>query len=121
MLRKLTLDDVTVHLEVEQDWIPIRGNASAIDPETDRATEDWIMAELDRGNVWAWASVHVWVEWQGITGHDYLGACSYHDENDFRQGYYYDDMVQVALDNLNAEIASMNEKIQELVLDNSSV
>lgn len=121
MLRKLTLDDVTLNLEVEQDWIPVRGNASAVDPETDKEVEDWINAELDRGNVWAWASVHVWVDWQGITGHDYLGACSYQDEKSFMEDGYYQDMVQIALDNLNNEIATMNDKIQALQVDVSSV
>ena len=85
------------------DDTPIEGNASAIDPVTDRETEDWIRAELDSGNDWAWASVTVEARYPGLpfVGEVHLGCCSYTSQSDFEApGGYYDDMKAEALADL---------------------
>jgi hypothetical protein len=106
-----TLDDVTITLTAEQDDLPVRGNAQASgDDALDRATEDEILARLDRGDVWAWASVRVRATWTAPSGTEYhgdayLGGCSYRDEAGFREPYgYYDQMVGEAIADLNATI-----------------
>src|ERR1700692_675881 len=90
----ITLTDLTVTLQVEQDDIAVRGNAMASGDEAyDKEGEDGILARLDRGDVWAWACVKVTVAGYGCEGTDYLGCCNYADEQDFRKGGYFDDMV----------------------------
>lgn len=113
-MRELTIEDVEITLECWPEQEPIEGNCSAIDDETDRATEEWIHAQLDSGNDWAWCTAKVTVRWEGFEGTDYLGCCSYPSEKDFRQGGYYDDMVQAALDNLNDEVQRAAAKLAKL-------
>lgn len=89
--------------------MPVRGNALASDDDAeDRAEEDRILAELDGGNSWAWCGVRVRA-WAGdVYGEDYLGACSYESEEDFRAGGYYEDMKLVALDDLRGKLMKAN-------------
>jgi hypothetical protein len=101
--------DLTYDLDVEPDDLDIRGNASAIDDETDRETEDAIFARLENGDVWAWAVVTVratlTIDDETFTGRAVLGGCSYADEADFCQpGGYYDDLQAEALDDLTANV-----------------
>jgi len=109
--RKLTEKDVVFVVECEPESEPIEGNCSAIDPDTDRETADWIRSELDHGNDWAWCYITVTAVWQSAagptwTGRDGLGGCSYRSEEDFRApGGYFNDMKGAALADLNAQIA----------------
>lgn len=65
-------------LIVEQDDMPVRGNALASgDDELDRKTEQEIIDRLDNGDVWAWAQVSIRASWAGFRGDDHLGGCSY--------------------------------------------
>lgn len=106
-----TLADVTITLTAEPDDLPVRGNAQASgDDALDREAEDEILARLDRGEAWAWASVRVRATWTAPSGTEYhgdayLGGCSYRDEAEFREdGGYYDQMAAEALDDLNATL-----------------
>ena len=90
----------------------VRGNASAIDEETDKEIEDAIIAELDNGNRWAWCTVRVVCYYDaglsGIEGSDYLGCCSYRDEADFvSPGGYYEDMKASAYDDFVKRIEAL--------------
>lgn len=101
-LKSVEAAGFVIDLHAEQDDCQIRGNALAIgDDEQDKAAEDEIIARLDNGDVWAWASVRVTVShpaWPEIEGVDHLGACSYRDEADFTTpDGYYPDMVSQAL------------------------
>lgn len=109
----LTVADVVVTISAEPDDLPVRGNAMASgDADADREVEDEILARLDRGDAWAWASVRVRATWTAPSGRTYhgdahLGGCSYADEADFRTGGYYEQMVEEALDDLNASLADL--------------
>jgi hypothetical protein len=97
----LTLDkikfDIIVHPEEE---IPVRGNAiDSGNPEADRLVEDRILQDL-RSNAWAWCQVEVRGTVGSLTASDYLGCCNYSDQDDFKNGGYYDDM----LENVRAEL-----------------
>ena len=60
------------------------------------------LLEKTENNVWRWCSVQVTISYNGIEFSDYLGGCSYESEEDFKEGGYYDDMVdQVKLDLTN--------------------
>jgi hypothetical protein len=77
-------------------------------PEDDFDPEDvkWVYKELEAGNRWAWCRVRVQAAWEDVDGtryegNDYLTCCSYRNEQDFKApGGYYDDMKQIAYNNL---------------------
>lgn len=99
-------DDVAYRIEAEPEDVPVRGNAMASgDERADREAEDAILARLDAGDTWAWASVTVVASWHGIEGRDHLGCCSYDSEEDFRTaGDYFDDMKAEALADLLGKV-----------------
>lgn len=117
--RKLVDLRGVVTLVAEQDDAPVRGNAAASgDDAYDKEVEDAILARLDRGDVWAWASVKVSARLGGCEGVDYLGCCSYDSEADFRRpGDYFDDMVVRAKDELAKELHDAQENTAELAAE----
>lgn len=103
-------DQVVYEIEAEFDYIPIRGNALVSgDDELDRKVEDELIERVGNGDVWAWASVKVTASIPGIDleGVDYLGGCSYRDEEDFKQDGYYEDMKAQALEDLEKQIQAV--------------
>jgi hypothetical protein len=97
---------VNFRVQADFDPTPVRGNALASgDAAADREAEDEIIARLDAGDVWAWASVIVIAEYYGTEGGDSLGCCSYRDERDFRATPgYWDDMKKAACEDLRVLI-----------------
>jgi hypothetical protein len=115
MVRLLRTDEVEFVLEVHPEDIPIEGNCSAIDEDTDAEAARWIYDQLDRGNEWAWCTVVVKAKWKEFEGRDCLGCCSYESEESFRQpGGYFDDMRAQALADLNRNIANTSKTLREL-------
>lgn len=105
-----TICKPTITIHVEQDDIRVRGNAVASgDPDFDKKVEDEILARLDKGDVWAWASVEVRAEFRGLVHSSYLGACCYESEEDFKTGGYYEDMVREAVGGLADKVAALQE------------
>lgn len=87
---KYSLDVHYAH-ELEEEHIPIRGNAMASgDAELDRQVEDEIIADLNAGKLEAWCCAHVraFLTFSGTErafvsdGDAYRGACSYRTENE---------------------------------------
>jgi hypothetical protein len=107
--------DVEFRILAEQDAAEVRGNALASgDDAEDKAAEDEILARLDRGDVWAWASVTVEARYHGLVGRDYLGCCNYASEKDFvRCGDCYEDMKARALEELQSQIDALAPAICE--------
>lgn len=79
-------------------------------PEDDRpeghfeypADVEYVHESLANGNTWAWCTIRVVARIAGtdIEGDDYLGACSYADEADFKLGGYFEDMKDRAKQDL---------------------
>jgi hypothetical protein len=102
---------------VEQDDIPVRGNALASgDKQSDRAAEDEILQRLAQGDVWAWARVRVEARFGSHVGFDCLGACSYADAAAFKRDGYYRDMKAVALADLRRRIAEATASAAEFLV-----
>lgn len=100
---KITEDQVSWTLTVDCDDIPIRGNVMASgDAEFDKQVEDALISRVNSGDVWAWARVEVTGTFKGLSESEYLGGCSYKDQNDFEESGYYDDMKAVILATLNS-------------------
>jgi hypothetical protein len=117
MLRKLTRDDVTINLEVDYDDTPVRGNLVCSDePELDKRDEDEVFRRLGRGDVWAWALVKVTAKWNGFRAVTYLGGCTYDNEEQFMEsGGYYEDMIDEALEDLNAQVQESYREACKLI------
>lgn len=83
-----TEDGITYTLYIEQDDMPVRGNAFASgDDAEDRAVENDILARLNDGDIWAWAQTtceaSITVDGYEFTGEDHLGGCNYFDTEEF--------------------------------------
>lgn len=117
-MKRLNEKDVVYTLEAEFDDLQVRGNCVASgDDEYDKKVEDEIIRRLENEDVWAWASVKVTASWNGIEGVDYLGGCSYRDEEDFKTpGGYWEDMKAQALEDLKTNIRAMQGKVCGVVL-----
>ena len=88
----------------------IEGNASAIDPETDKQIANNIRQQLESGNDWAWCTVKVEARWKGEIGVDYLGCCSYKSYQDFIDNSgYYEDMKQIAYNDLISNLEALSD------------
>jgi len=112
-MRKFDPTEVTFTLSAVPDDVPLKGNVMASgDDAADREAEDAVRADLEAGNVWAWASVTVTAKWAGFEGTDNLGGCSYKDEADFREGGYYDDMLAESLADLISNIEDAGWEIE---------
>lgn len=106
-----SFEDCAFKLECLEEDATIRGNACAIDEETDKKIEEHIIKQLESGNLWAWCTVKVTCYYDagldGISGTDYLGCCSYTSEEDFVNGGYFEDMKHQAYDNFLANIEAL--------------
>jgi hypothetical protein len=79
------------------------------EPEDDRPEDhfsepedaQWVRDELNSGNDWAWFTAKVTAQWKNWKGTDYLGACSYNSEAEFRADDYFASMKSEALADLN--------------------
>jgi len=109
---------VSYEIEVWQDDAAVRGNAMCSgDADFDRSVEDAIIAHLDNGDVWAWATVKVTATYEGIDGvegTDYLGCCSHKDEEAFKACGYYADMKEEARRELYDTLDDIADKIAQI-------
>jgi len=111
-VRKLIAEEVKFSYEAEPSDIPIEGNVSAIDEETDCKAETWVLSELQDGNTWAWAFVIVKAQWYDFNGVDCLGG-SWKSEEEFIKSTY-EEMKNEALCDLNLTIKEKVKQISEL-------
>ena len=102
--------DIT--LEAIPETVRVRGNALASgDDALDKEAEDYILARLKSGDIWAWFTAKVTVrDSYGREASDYLGACCYKDARDFKRGGYYLDMIKACVDEIeNADPLEIEE------------
>lgn len=113
-IRKLTANEVKFQITVEEEDIPVRGNACATDdPVADKEIEDYIFEELSRGNIAAWCCIMVRATWNGFTGRACLGGNSYQSEEEAIADCG-EALKDEALDDLNKEIAETLQTIATL-------
>lgn len=96
---------ITYTLTVEPEDIPVEGNASAIDPATDRKIAERIYRQLDAGNEWAWCVVTVTAKVGRFSGLDSLGGCSYASEKAFARSGVLSWMKRAAREDLLAQLS----------------
>jgi len=84
-----------ITLECLPETMSIEGNvlASGLDWQ-DQQAEAEVYEQLANGNDWAWCMAKVTVTSDdGRQECDYLGGCSYKNEEDFKTSGYYQDMI----------------------------
>jgi hypothetical protein len=113
--------EITFSISIEEDDLAVKGNAMASgDDAFDKEVEEGILDRLRRGDTWAWACVTVFAKCQGYEGRAILGGCSYNDEEDFKKGGYYEDMMIEAREDLFKSLereVSQGEKAVSLLRD----
>jgi len=110
IMKRLTEADVKFTIEIEPEEIDI---AMDIDDENKK-----IVKRLELGDIWAWASVKITAHWHGLEGIEYLGCCSYEDEEDFKKNSgYYEDMKKQALEDLQNRLNDILEAAEKLLDD----
>lgn len=111
--KMLNRDEIQICVTVLPEEIPVKGNAMCSgDEDFDHQVESEILERLEQDDVWAWATVCVTAEWEGLKEAEYLGCCCYANEEEFRQeGGYFDDMVHEALTNLNLRLRGIYERM----------
>lgn len=103
-----TQSQVTFEIIQHEEDAAIRGNCLASgDDKEDEKCALAIEASLRAGNLWAWCTVEVRATYKGFSASDYLGACSYKSERDFKRGGYYEDMCNVAYTDLIDQIKAV--------------
>lgn len=100
-------DKIEWTIEAEPEDIPVRGNAmDSGDKDYDKKVEDRIIKRRS-SNVWAWAAVTVRGSFLGLSTEEYLGGCSYRNEQDFRDGGYFEDMQRTITDRLEEMVKAI--------------
>lgn len=99
--------DIEISVILHPEEMPIKGNCSAVDEETDRETEKSIEEQLKAGNPWAWCIVEVRGEYKGLSASEFLGGCSYESEDDFKRGGYYEDMVLTVNQSIGRQVLAI--------------
>ncbi len=82
-MKKLTLDDVVVTIDYEQEDTPVKGNAMCSDDEVfNKEVEDQILSRLANNDTLAWCCLKASVTPKHLLlkrfkGEAYLGGCSF--------------------------------------------
>ncbi len=117
--RQLNSDEVTFRIKLRPCDLDVFEELS----ECYDSRED-IQAMLDACGEWGWTDVEVVATWGIWSASDYLGGCSYRDEEDFvgnggevtgGDGYFHD-MKETALANLNDQIANAYRTFDSLMV-----
>jgi hypothetical protein len=106
--------EITVSVKVEQDDTDLKGNVSAIDFDTDHKAEQWVIKELNRGNVYAWAYVVVEARWGPFKGSDALGGISYESKEAFEKDIL-PEMERNALADLKKNMKAAHEEVEAAI------
>lgn len=114
-MRQITIAEITWKIEPTPEHLPVWGNAIASgDDELDSKYESEILTRLNSGETWAWCTVRVSGQWNGIECSDYLGCCTYENEQDFRENSgYFEDM--------QAEIRGQIQAAAEVIAESMNV
>ncbi len=65
-------------------------------------------------NIWAWCVVKVTASWNGIEASDYLGACSYDSEDEFKSAEYYQDMKNQVVEQIATTARIVAESVNSI-------
>lgn len=114
--KRLTANDVKISIKaLDEDTDPrssyaVPGIISPDSEDADRFVEA-VEEMVDKHGLWGWCMVEVTARLANTKGTAHLGGCSYEDEEDFKKGGYYEQMVEEAI----AELQQQIDEIYELI------
>lgn len=102
-LKKVTENDVDVVIKC------LPEDSSPFDHIDERDIAEKVRDDYFNGNDWAWCCVKVIVTHKqaDFVSIQYLGACSYENEEDFKKDTYYQDMVNEAIRDIQYQMEEM--------------
>jgi len=117
----ITLAQIKAKIQNDVRYTVTAEREDALPSEHFDYTEDIesINRAVDRGELWAWCTVTVTasISLMGYeyTGNDYLGACSYDNESDFKSDGHWDGMKEIALNDMADDILETITRSEKLV------
>ena len=103
------LEEVSFSIETHWEDVPVLDHFSD-GLELGKDLEKRVLDRIDSGDSWAWCTVEVIGNFEGCKGSEFLGCCSYLDENDFKEGGYWEDMKQEAYRELVLNVFTSEQK-----------
>lgn len=58
-------------------------------------------------NPWLWCDVEVIGNYKGLSTSEHLAQCAYKNEQEFKEGIYYEDMQNIILEELNKMVSDI--------------
>lgn len=111
MLRRIEERDCTITLEAETEHDNPKDHFDSGDKDDDAKMVKEIWKDYESGNNWAWCCAKVTVTCGALKSEQYLGCCSFKNEEDFKESGYYEQMISEALDELNAQLDEIKAKL----------
>lgn len=104
--------------DIEIEVIPHEEFQSPFDMYDQEVAQD-IADMADNYGIWGWCTIEVKATWNGmISESDYLGGCSYKDEEDFlKNSGYYEEMKSTAISDLKKELKSLKRSLDYAKLE----
>ena len=105
-MKEIEKKDIEFKIVIHPEDLQIRGNAIASGDENyDKKIEQFIIDDLESGNLWAWCCVEVIGHYKEVlTASCFLGGCSYKNEDDFKVCDYFECMKDEIVNQLNSQI-----------------
>jgi pantothenate synthetase len=104
---------VLENMGAEIEFEPEEEDITPEDTLYEKESANRVRKDYNNGNIYAWFCAKVTVKYKEFEETDYLGACSYKDEKDFKRGGYYYDMVTTCVQEINKQIEDYNADIQK--------
>jgi hypothetical protein len=103
-------DKIVIRVDVEPEDLEVHGNVCAIDPETDKKQEQWVLDQLNRGNLYAWCWCKVTARCGSFVGEDALGGISYESKEAFEKDLLVE-MKQNAIEALRQDMIAAHRVV----------
>lgn len=103
-MKTLTKDMVDFQISIKQEDISIEKYLSFELTGVDHSEYIKKVLDDDGYNPWLWCVVKVSALYKGLTSTNYLGGCCYESEDKFKADRYYQDMKDVAFDELKNQV-----------------
>ncbi len=115
-IKEYVQNNIDLKIECLEEETCVRGNVCASgDDDFDREEENKIIEELESGNPWAWCIVKVSGSCNGIYAEDYLGGCSYEDQESFERNLYFDVMRDSVINQITEELLKNYEFVKNIL------
>lgn len=113
--KRLTIHDVRLSITASPEGITPANSYRIPVIKTDEEELKRFVSDVEdmvgKYDLWGWCQVEVKAKLGSLSGSAYLGSCSYEDEADFKRGGYYEQMVEEAIEELQAQVDELYELI----------